>query len=235
MSWYRQATSSVSIGFGLLFLIVGIHSLNNRDLHRYERLNDGVGQLLLGATLAGSGAWTKRSLRLQKQQQERDRLRSVFYGLLRQTETVTVLQFAIAAQVAGEVAKPFLEQQAQIFGAEFEISDRGEITYRFRSSQWPPALPAPIVSASQLSSELPQLSSEMFDVVLFSCPPKQKLSVIKAVRDLTGMSLKRAKHLIEAAPQSVMQNIPRDLAEAYVQRLERAGAVVTLSAHQRQS
>ncbi|MBD2090533.1 ribosomal protein L7/L12 [Microcoleus sp. FACHB-1515] len=212
-----------------MFIIAGIHSFNDRDFYRRDRMNDGIASMLLGGTLIGSGALSKRNLRLQKQQQERDRLRSVFYGLLRQTDTVTVLQFAIAAQVAGEVAKPFLEQQAQIFGAEFDISDRGEITYRFRSSQWPPiALPAPVADA-------PQLSSEMFDVVLFSCPPKQKLSVIKAVRDLTGMSLKRAKSLIDSAPQSVMQNIPRDLAEAYVQRLERAGAVVTLSAHQKQS
>lgn len=230
MSWYRRATSGFSISLGLVLIIAGVHSFHDRDLNRRDRLSEGLSHLLLGATLVGSGAWTKRSLRLQKQQQERDRLRSVFYGLLRQTDTVTVLQFAIAAQVAGEVAKPFLEQQALVFGAEFDISDRGEITYRFRSSQLPPiALPAPVANA-----DAPQLSSEMFDVVLFSCPQKQKLSVIKAVRDLTGMSLKRAKCLIDSAPQSVMQNIPRDLAEAYVQRLERAGAIVTLSAHQKQ-
>ena len=81
MSWYRRATSSFSISLGLVFIIAGIHSFNDRDFYRRDRMNDGIASMLLGGTLIGSGALSKRNLRLQKQQQERDRLRSVFYGL----------------------------------------------------------------------------------------------------------------------------------------------------------
>lgn len=239
MSWFKRASSSFSIGFGLLFIIVGIHSFNDRDLHRHERLNEGTSLLLMGTLFAGAGAWTKQSLRLQKQQQERDRLRSVLYELLWQTETLTVLQFAMTANVAGDVAKQFLEQQAQIFGADYDVSDRGELTYRFRST---PLVPIALPSQTSVDASMTQTapadapttaSTEMFDVVLSACPAKQKISIIKAVRDLTGRSLKGAKYLVDAVPQPVMQNIPRDLAESYVQRLERAGAIVTLKSHQK--
>ncbi|NEQ24876.1 MAG: hypothetical protein F6K28_38425, partial [Microcoleus sp. SIO2G3] len=177
MSWYRRATSSFSIGLGLLFIIAGIQELTERDFYRHRDLDESISYMLIGAALTGSGAWTKRSLRLQKQQQERDRLRSILYGLLRQNDTLTVLQFAIAAQVAGEVAKQFLEQQAQVFGAEYEVSDRGEMIYRFRGGQWPlqsmteeaGAIAAPIQPNSTADAAIDTVA-KMYDVVLYACP-----------------------------------------------------------------
>ena len=66
-----------------------------------------------------------------------------------------------------------------------------------------------------------------FDVILKEAGAK-KLDVIKAVREVTGLGLKDAKDLDEAAPKAVKEAISKDDAEALKAQLEAAGAVVEL-------
>ncbi len=66
-----------------------------------------------------------------------------------------------------------------------------------------------------------------FDVVLKSFGEK-KISVIKAVRALTGLGLKEAKDLVEGAPKAVKEGIDKDAAEEAKKALEEAGASVEL-------
>jgi large subunit ribosomal protein L7/L12 len=56
----------------------------------------------------------------------------------------------------------------------------------------------------------------------------EKISVIKAVREITGLDLKEAKDLVEGAPKPVKENISRDEAEALKKKLEDGGAKVSL-------
>jgi len=56
----------------------------------------------------------------------------------------------------------------------------------------------------------------------------EKIKVIKAVRELTGLGLKEAKDLVENAPKVVKEGASKDEAEAAKAKLEEAGAVVTL-------
>ncbi len=56
----------------------------------------------------------------------------------------------------------------------------------------------------------------------------QKLNVIKAVREITGLGLKEAKDLVEGAPKLVKEAAPKADAEAIKKKLEEAGAKVTL-------
>ena len=56
-----------------------------------------------------------------------------------------------------------------------------------------------------------------------------KISVIKAVRELTPLGLKEAKDLVEAAPKSVKEAVTKDEAEEAKSKLEEAGAVVEIS------
>ena len=51
-----------------------------------------------------------------------------------------------------------------------------------------------------------------------------KISVIKAIRELTGLGLKEAKDLVEAAPKNVMEAVNKDEAEATKEKLKEAGA-----------
>src|ERR1700712_9785 len=55
-----------------------------------------------------------------------------------------------------------------------------------------------------------------------------KVSVIKAVRELTGLGLKEAKDLVEGAPKPVKESVPKDEAEKLKAQLEKAGAKVEL-------
>lgn len=64
-----------------------------------------------------------------------------------------------------------------------------------------------------------------FDVVLAGFG-SNKLGVIKAVREITGLGLKDAKELVEGAPKEVKTGVSKDEAEKIKKALEEAGAVV---------
>jgi len=56
----------------------------------------------------------------------------------------------------------------------------------------------------------------------------KKISIIKVVREITGLGLKEAKDLVEGAPKNVKENIAKDEAETVKKKLEDAGAKVSL-------
>ena len=67
-----------------------------------------------------------------------------------------------------------------------------------------------------------------FDVVLKDIGAN-KISVIKAVRELTPLGLKEAKDLVEAAPKPILEGASKDDADAAKSKLEEAGAAVEIS------
>ena len=66
-----------------------------------------------------------------------------------------------------------------------------------------------------------------FDVILADIGAN-KISVIKVVRELTGLGLKEAKELVESAPKAIKEGASKDDAEAIKAKLEEAGAKVEL-------
>ncbi|MCI5897218.1 MAG: 50S ribosomal protein L7/L12 [Sutterella sp.] len=66
-----------------------------------------------------------------------------------------------------------------------------------------------------------------FDVVLAEVG-SNKIAVIKAVRELTGLGLKEAKDMVEGAPKAVKEALPKADAEEAKKKLEAAGAKVEL-------
>ncbi len=56
----------------------------------------------------------------------------------------------------------------------------------------------------------------------------QKIAVIKAVREITGLGLKEAKDLVDGAPKPVREGVSRDEAEAAAKKLQEAGASVEI-------
>jgi len=66
-----------------------------------------------------------------------------------------------------------------------------------------------------------------FDVVMSSFG-SNKVSVIKAVRTITGLGLKEAKEMVEGAPTTVKEAASKDDAETFKKQLEEAGATVEL-------
>jgi len=66
-----------------------------------------------------------------------------------------------------------------------------------------------------------------FDVVLKN-PGANKLQIVKLVKELTGLGLKEAKDLVDGAPKTIKEGLPKDEAENLRKQLTEAGAEVEL-------
>jgi large subunit ribosomal protein L7/L12 len=90
---------------------------------------------------------------------------------------------------------------------------------------------APVAVAAVGGAAAPVEAAEEqdeFDVVLESAGDK-KIQVIKVVREVvSGLGLKEAKELVEAAPKPVLEKVAKEAAEAAKEKLEAAGAKITL-------
>jgi large subunit ribosomal protein L7/L12 len=67
-----------------------------------------------------------------------------------------------------------------------------------------------------------------FDAILESVPADKKIAVLKIVREITGLGLKEAKDLVEAAPKAVKEAVTKDAAEDIKKRIEEAGGKVVI-------
>lgn len=87
---------------------------------------------------------------------------------------------------------------------------------------------APVaVAATPAAGEAAAEEKTEFDVVLEGFGDN-KIAVIKAVREISGLGLKEAKELVESAPAPVQEGVAKDKAEEMKSKLEEAGAAVTL-------
>ena len=81
----------------------------------------------------------------------------------------------------------------------------------------------PAAGAGAAEAAAPVEEQTEFDVMLTEIGPN-KINVIKAVRELTGLGLKEAKDVVEAAPKAVKEGVSKDEATAAKTKLEEAGA-----------
>ena len=88
------------------------------------------------------------------------------------------------------------------------------------------AAPAAVVAAPAAGAAEAEEKTE-FDVVLEGFGDN-KIAVIKVVRELTSLGLKEAKEVVESAPKAVLEGAKKEDAEAAKEKLEAAGAAVTL-------
>ena len=94
--------------------------------------------------------------------------------------------------------------------------------------KWGVSAAAPVAAAAAPgAAAAPVEVKDEFTVMLTAIGDK-KINVIKAVREITGLGLKEAKDLVEAAPKAVKESIPKDEADKVKAQLEKAGAKVEL-------
>ena len=96
--------------------------------------------------------------------------------------------------------------------------------------KWGVSAAAPVAVAAAgggAAAAAPVEEKTEFDVVLTDAGAK-KINVIKEVRAITGLGLKEAKDLVEAAPKPVKEGVSKDDAEKIKNQLEAAGAKVEL-------
>jgi large subunit ribosomal protein L7/L12 len=98
--------------------------------------------------------------------------------------------------------------------------------------RWGVSAAAPVAMAAAPAgagaAAAPAEEKTSFDVVLEAAGEK-KIQVIKEVRAITGLGLKEAKDLVEAAPKTVKEGLSKEEAEAMKTQLEGAGAKVKLA------
>ena len=87
----------------------------------------------------------------------------------------------------------------------------------------PVAMAAPVASAAAAVIE-----STEFQVMLTEAPADKKIGIIKVVREITGLGLKEAKDLVEAAPKELKATAPKAEADAIKKKVEEAGGKVVL-------
>lgn len=88
------------------------------------------------------------------------------------------------------------------------------------------AAPVAVAAAAAPAAEAAAEKTE-FDVVLASFGD-EKIKVIKAVREITGLGLADAKAVVEAAPKAIKEGVSKDEAEDLKKKLEEAGAKVEI-------
>ena len=96
--------------------------------------------------------------------------------------------------------------------------------------KWGVSAAAPVAAAAApgAAAAAPVEVKDEFSVVLTAAGDK-KINVIKAVREITGLGLKEAKDLVEGAPKSVKDGVPKADAQKLKAKLEAEGAKVELT------
>ena len=91
-----------------------------------------------------------------------------------------------------------------------------------------PAAAAVVVAAGGGAGDAGGAAEQSEFTVVLKEAGASKLGVVKAVKELTGLGLKEAKDLVDAAPANVKEGVSKDDAEGLKKALEEAGAVVEL-------
>ena len=86
----------------------------------------------------------------------------------------------------------------------------------------------PGAAAGGADAAAPAEEKTEFDLVLESFPADKKIAVLKVVRGITGLGLKEAKEMVEAAPKVLKEGASKADCEAAQKDLEEAGATVAL-------
>jgi large subunit ribosomal protein L7/L12 len=90
-----------------------------------------------------------------------------------------------------------------------------------------PAAAAVAVAAAPAAGEAAVAEKSTFDVIL-KAAGGAKLQVVKLVKELSGLGLKEAKDLVDAAPKAVKEGVSKEEAQSLKTQLEEAGAEVEL-------
>ena len=121
--------------------------------------------------------------------------------ILEQLKSLTLLE-----------ASELVEQIEEAFGVSAAATGGGMMM-----------MAAPGAAAAEVVEEKTE-----FDAILDSVPADKKIAVLKIVREITGLGLKEAKDLVEAAPKAVKEAVTKDAAEDIKKRIEEAGGKVTV-------
>ncbi len=99
---------------------------------------------------------------------------------------------------------------------------------KFGVSAQAAVMPAMVPGAAGAGAAPEAEEKTEFDVILTGIDPAKKISVIKAVREITSLGLKEAKELVESAPKPIKEGVSKEEAEELQKKLTEAGGKVEL-------
>lgn len=108
-----------------------------------------------------------------------------------------------------------------------ELVKQIEETFGVSAAAAPVAFAAPVGGGGAAAPAEEEAQTE-FTAILSEVPADKKIAVLKVVRAITGLGLKEAKDLVEAAPKPVKEAVAKEVAEDIKKQLEEAGAKVTI-------
>ncbi len=110
--------------------------------------------------------------------------------------------------------------------SKLTVMEAAELSKKLEET-WGVSAAAPVAA---VAAAAPVAAAEVKDefTVMLTSAGEQKINVIKEVRAITGLGLKEAKDLVEAAPKAVKEGVNKADAEKFKKQLEDAGATVEL-------
>ena len=215
MRSFRKAAAIFLLVIGIPITLLAIADIFNPNEPRSEKEDALAAMVLFGLPPAAGGSWILWGMRRDQRNSQADRLRSAFFSQLQAGQGhITVLGFAMATQLTGDVAKAYLNERAREFDADFKVDEGGGISYYFNLGHQ---------GVQALEPE------ETYDVILQALPMADAQPVVQVAQELTGQSWQAVQALVQAPPQTLATGVSRDVAEVFKQRLEVVGAQIIVA------
>jgi hypothetical protein len=218
MAQVKTIAAGVSFGIGLFFGLIGVLGVSQPGATRDQQFASiGVG-VLGGVPAIALGSWLIAQQSDRARQQERDRLRQVFFRLLQEGNgNINVLRFSMESNVSGAEAKAYLDERAREFNAAFNVDQEGKLSYYFDGDFNPP--------------ELAPARPETYDVVIEASPQIRRKEAAQMVSQLIGATPSQAKQILRQSrsnPTTLIYSVDRATAERFQRRLQSVGVIVLL-------
>ena len=136
MRFLKFGFGGILLLFGGLFALASLGSLVDEDANQPQEF---IAFLSAGAVPTAAAGWMfvsaskdgAKSIKARLAAEEKRR-RDVLYQLIKDTEgKFTLLQFAMAVDLPAAQAREWLDEQAKLFGANFSVSEKGDVLYHF--------------------------------------------------------------------------------------------------------
>lgn len=113
---------------------------------------------------------------------------------------------------------------------QMTILEVNELVKKIEEKYGVSAAPVAVAAApgAAAAAAAPVEEKTEFTVILKEVPADKKIAIIKEVRAITGLGLKEAKDLVEAAPKEVVKDVNKDDSAKFQKQLEGAGATVEI-------
>ncbi len=212
------------IGTGLLISIICLLGIVLPDQTVENRIGAIASLLILGLPPTGLGIWLFRANQQGFRRRETNRLRQIFFDRLTTGRgEMSVLDFAIAAQIDGDTAKNFLDRCAREFSATFDVKDDGTILYCFDPTNH---------VTTAIGSGFGQTRADTaptYDVILQDYPKRKQQLIQSTIADLTHRADPEIRRMLQQGrrrPVAIARDVTPAQAAALRRGLESLGATV---------